>query len=126
MNSVMAVVSDVYRSICTKSLLQLQAPSLILRRVSSSLSGDAEGRRGKGGICRLDFSQSLAGSKTVDKCRVGVLRVLEQTCDFPRGKIVSRDRVRVVERRIARKQVHNQAGQRIVENANSTSNHGIA
>src|SRR5438093_9418136 len=97
MNSVMAIVSDVHRSTCAKGLLQLQAPPLILRRVSLPIR-NANRRWEKVGICDLDLSQSLAGCETIDKPRVGGGRVLEEARHLIWRKVVSCDCVRIIER----------------------------
>jgi hypothetical protein len=84
-NAVMAIITEVDGSVAAESLLPLQAPSLILRRVCPPFR-DADRRRSKVGIRPLSLSESLAGGKASNKGAVGGRRIFEKVFrDIPTG-----------------------------------------
>src|SRR5438552_16170079 len=120
----MPEITDADRCAAAKSLLPFEAPLLILRRVNLAFRV-VECRRRKTGIQSLDLSEGLAIGKAIDEGRVGGGRVLKQTGSFFGREIICERRVHVVNRGVDVKRFCNALSQRIIEEADTSSNHTV-
>src|SRR5215469_4058764 len=91
----MAEVSDAHRGGGAKSLLELDTPSLELRRMDRSRRSRHARRGETRGIearnRRLNLSERLAGCEAANECSVRSCCVFEQAGFFLRRKIVAHD-----------------------------------
>src|SRR5438874_7964140 len=105
MDAMMAGITHAQGSVGTKSLLQFQAPPLILWRVRPSIRDTNARRREAGrrevGNRGLNLGQSFAGGKSFDECVIGSSSILKEASGLIRRKVVSANGVGVQEWGIA-------------------------
>src|SRR5437867_743137 len=95
MDAVMAGVGNTHRSGDSKGMLQFKVPPLILRRVHVLSrvmnAGGKESRRIKTRNRGLNLSETLAGSKAIEKSRIGSGSTLKETGRLIGCEVVSED-----------------------------------
>src|SRR5215468_2505230 len=99
MNSMVAKVTDAERSMRSKSLLQLQTPSLVLGLVGVFFRNDQRRRKEVRNIL-VNLGQRFACVKSIHKCLVGIPGNVEKAVLLPKRQNISGDCKGIQERRI--------------------------